>query len=518
MAAVRGSLIGHLAMLLWSVVLIGLAVWRTFVPLRYRGSDRLRIVGMLTEIAVTVVAVIATGYWDSPFVFCLLTPVIAAGFARGFAFSIATAAAVSVGIGVPAVTTGGADEITLANPGQLVVVLVLSALVAGYARRLFGEAEERHSLAMDRMGRLAEANALLFSLHRVAQSLPASLDLDEVLASTMTRLRDLFAFDAGAVLIWDEAISAWIVAAGEGIRARGSIAPDDLPAPVAGAAGRPDTTLFADLLVAGTTGLAPMSRSALYAPLRARGALVGLVALEHQQPGQFGAREVELIDGFVEAAALAIDNARWFARLRTVGADEERTRIARDLHDRVGQSLAYLAFELDRIVKRSEEEIVHSDLVHLRHDVRGVVSEVREALYDLRTDVSEQQDLGQTLESFLQRVGERTGLEISFKQQSTGRLALPQERELWRIAQEAITNVERHARAGRLTIRWQCDGERALLVVSDNGRGFPPGQTGRLDSYGIVGMRERADAVGARLDIDSVPGQGTTVRCRLEVT
>jgi len=504
-------------MLGWSALLIGVAAFRTFVPLRYQEERRMRAVGLVVEIAVDVIAVVATGYWDSPFVFCLLTPVIAAGFAAGFAFAIATATSIAIAVGVPAVVERGTEAVSLAGPGQWVVELFLAALVAGYARRLFGEAEERHSLAMDRMSRLAEANALLFSLHRVAQSLPASLDLDEVLASTMTRLRDLFAFDAGAVLLWDEAISAWVVATGEGVRPRGSLSPDELPQVVAAAAASPTATLVSDLLVQGRTGLAMLSRSALYAPLRARGALVGLVALEHQDPGHFGTREVELVDGFVEAAALAIDNARWFARLRTVGADEERTRIARDIHDRVGQSLAYLAFELDRLVKRAEGELVHGDLLQLRDDVRGVVSEVREALYDLRTDVSEHQDMSQTLESFLARFGERTGIEISLRQAVTGRLPLPQERELWRIAQEAIANVERHARAGRITIRWQCDGERALLVVSDNGRGFPSGQSGRMDSYGIIGMRERADAVGARLDIDSVPGQGTTVRCRLEV-
>ena len=91
------------------------------------------------------------------------------------------------------------------------------------------------------------------------------------------------------------------------------------------------------------------SRSGLYAPLRARGALVGLVAIEQHEPGFYGRRELRLLDGFVEPAALAIDNARWFARLRTIGADEERVRIARDMHDRVGQSLAFVAFKLDRL-------------------------------------------------------------------------------------------------------------------------------------------------------------------------
>ena len=73
-----------------------------------------------------------------------------------------------------------------------------------------------------------------------------------------------------------------------------------------------------------------------------------------REPNHFDRRDVELLSGYVEPAALAIDNARWFSRLRTVGAEEERNRLARDLHDRIGQSLAYLAFELDRLIRANE--------------------------------------------------------------------------------------------------------------------------------------------------------------------
>jgi signal transduction histidine kinase len=158
---------------------------------------------------------------------------------------------------------------------------------------------------------------------------------------------------------------------------------------------------------------------------------------------------------------------------------------------------------------------VHTELQRLRQDVRGVVSEMRETLYDLRTDVSETHDVVDTLEDFLRRVEERTHLQISFRHDRQGRLPLPQERELWRVAQEAITNVERHAHATHLSVSWHCDGESALLAIYDDGQGFPVGHAGRMDSYGIIGMRERADSIGARLEIESAPGQGTTVRCRL---
>jgi signal transduction histidine kinase len=159
---------------------------------------------------------------------------------------------------------------------------------------------------------------------------------------------------------------------------------------------------------------------------------------------------------------------------------------------------------------------VAEELDALRMEVREALVEVRETLGDLRTDVSEQRSLVDTLGVFLERVEARTGLEVNFTHRNGARLPVVQERELWRIAQEAIANVERHAHARHLSVRWEYDGAVALLAVADDGDGFQVGHAGRTDSYGITGMRERADAIGALLEIDSVVGGGTVVRCRLE--
>lgn len=86
---------------------------------------------------------------------------------------------------------------------------------------------------------------------------------------------------------------------------------------------------------------------------------------------------------------------------------------------------------------------------------------------------------------------------------------------MWRIAQEAITNVERHAKATRVRVVWRCNGDAAALDITDDGQGFPIGTAGRLDSYGILGMRERASSIGALLEISSEPERGTRVRCTL---
>lgn len=498
----------------WCVVVVLYNVFRIVRPLRYF-DDTASIVRVLGEVAFHTIAVAATGYWESPFVFALITAVMVAGFARGFAFAIRASITASLAIGLPYLLNEGNGVLNLRTTAQWTVELTLVALIAGYARRVTGEADRAHSIALDRLGRLADANTLLYSLHRVAQSLPASLDMGEVLDTTMGRLRDLFDFDGAVLLILDDTDGAWVTARWDGPRPASTYRTTELADPLIEALAVRQPVVVSDTIKHGG-GVSAEMGSGLYAALPARESTVGLIALEHRKASHFTHRDVELLSGFVEPAALAIDNARWFSRLRTVGADEERTRIARDLHDRIGQSLAYLAFELDRITKANTQgKPVGDHLEQLRGDVRGVIGEVRDTLYDLRTDVTDAKDLASILSEFLARVEQRSSLATELVLDVDGRLPLLQERELWRIAQEAITNVERHAKATTVSVRWKTTGTEAVLVIKDDGIGFPESNAGRLDSYGIVGMRERAASIGATLEISGSPGRGTVVRCEI---
>jgi signal transduction histidine kinase len=508
MAPARGPLVRPV--IGWALVLVVHAAWRT----RHSRSAE-SVVPFIVEVGLASAAIAATGYWESPFAFCALSGVMAAGFMRGYGFAVRLALAAGAAVTIPYIVTGGTEALVV---GQWVIELVLVAVLAGYARRMFGEAETRHSQTLDRMAQLAEANELLISLHRVAQQLPASLNLDSVVRSTLDRLRTIIASDVCAVLVKDDVTCRWVIAAGDGTALGRAFSDGELPRSLA--ATTTSSVASLNVCIEPGEGLGPdyLSHSGLYAPLRARGHLIGLIALEHHAPGVYGRRELQLLDGFIESAALSIDNARWFAKLRAIGADEERVRIARDMHDRLGQSLASVAFGLDLIRRQIDDEAIREDIDRLRTEVRGAVGEVRETLGDLRTDVTDKRGLTETLAVYLERVETRSGIEVNFSHQNGSRLPLNQEREVWRIAQEAITNAERHARANHLSVRWEHDGATALLAVADDGEGFVLGDSGRPDSYGIRGMQERAEAIGATLEVDSAPGGGTVVRCRLERT
>lgn len=515
--ASKGVLAGDPATVAATSAVVVYATLRSFRPIRY-STDLASMLRVLGDLALHVAAVAATGWWASPFVFTLLTAIVVAGFARGFAFALRVGVACSLAVSIPAVLLEPGD------PSEAIQLsatwsglLVLISLVAGYGRRVSGEADRERNLALDRLSRLADANALLYSLHRVAQTLPASLDMSEVLDSTVARLRGLIDFDSLIILLFDDTDGHWQVIRQEGCHLPARLGPTDLPVGLRQAIAESMVICCNDLGNRDGAGFDGRSGSGLYGVLSARGSIMGLIALEHRAHQRFDHRAGGLLAGFVPPLALALDNARWFARLRTVGADEERTRIARDLHDRIGQSLAYLAFELDRIVgKHHAGEALGDALDHLRDDVRGVIGEVRDTLYDLRTDVSEDSSIGAILHQYAERVADRTGLEFAIDAEEVQRLPILQEREMWRITQEAITNIERHANASRVQITWRCDGGRAAIRIIDDGIGFEIGRAGRLDSYGMLGMRERASSIGATLEVHSTPGRGTSITCVLD--
>lgn len=500
------------------IVLIVLAVYANYTtirPIPYRDDRPTRtLVGF--DVLIHLSAVMVTGNWASPFAFTLIPSTLLAGFAAGpgFAFQLVGASAGIISIRyLTDVGIDGGYRTTLAWCG----VLALVALTSGLARRVSQESQRQQQIALDRLGKLAEANALLFSLQRVAQTLPASLDLDDVLDSTLTRLLPLIDADAVTVLLYSDPDRSWDAVRVRGYRGPGSFSSEQLAVPLRDAMLTNRSIIVGDLEREGP-GVADGMASGIYASLRARGTLMGLIALESREPEHYEAQHAELLNGFIEPFGIAIDNARLFRRLRSVGADEERSRIARELHDRIGNALAMIGFEVDRLTMQAQRGTdVAAPLVELRQQVSSVVGDVREALYDLRTDVSDAQDLVATLTMFCDRVRSRSPLAVTFEADATHRLPLLQERELWQISREAITNVERHARADKLTVTWMCRPDAAELVIADNGQGFVKG-SGRPDSYGLVGMRERAASVNAVLDISSELGQGTTIRVSMGTT
>lgn len=500
-----------------TLLVVANTTYRSVQPLVYTGSPGDQSL-LLLEVALFWSVLAATAFWQSPLVIAASATLVVAGFAGGFRLALRIGAVMTLSLTVVSLALSAWNLDDIFTSIQWSALLLLTGIVAGYGRRVSGEASRRHSAALDRLSQLSDANTLLFNLHRLAQTLPASLDQTEVLESSMAKLRGLVQFDRAGFVLYEEADRSWTVANHQGLGVEGTIEPHHLPDGAKGALSTlravADSNLGDD-----NPGLSERSGSGLYAPLTARDRLVGLLVVESDQPGRYDERDRRAVQGFVEPTALAVDNARWFRRLRRTSVAEERSRIARELHDRIGQSLAGLGFDTDRLVRHhAAGHEVGPELEDLRAGVRAVTAEVRDALYDLRADVAEDKSLDRIIGEFADRVSERSGVSIDVDSEASTRLPLLQEREMWRIAQEALINVERHAGATSASIRWRCNAAKASLTVVDDGRGMTPGESGRVDSYGIVGMRERANNIGASLEIQSNPGEGTTVRCHLNLT
>jgi signal transduction histidine kinase len=494
-----------------AIALVAFATFQSFFQLDPAPSRKIRAL-VIFELLLTVGACTITGGLASPFVLTPVTGLLLAGYVWGRRATVGTAIAGAIAAAATIVMQS-VDATAQGAAGQIAVVFLLCGALGAFTRNLITDIESHRAAAIDQAAEMATANELLVSLHALAKTLPSSFDLREVVDSMRDRLRSVVRFSALVILVRDEAQSVWTVELAEGVRLPAHMNDYDLPQPLQRALESQVPILIEDRLVhPDEGGFAALARSGLYTALRARGALVGLIALEDVVPGVYGREQRDLIESLSSLLALSIDNARWFARLRTLGAEAERARIARELHDRVAQSLAYVAFELERMSNMPGDK--DAEIADLRVVVRDIVRELRETIYQLRANVSEAEDIVMVASGYLQRFAERTGITTHWLPSDSAPLPYRIEQELWRIGQEALVNVERHSQATEVMVRWAVHDGIARLEVADNGTGFEL-ETVVGEHYGLVGMRERADAIGAQLAIESRPGRGTKVAVEL---
>jgi len=211
--------------------------------------------------------------------------------------------------------------------------------------------------------------------------------------------------------------------------------------------------------------------------------------------------------------------AHYAATLEQLTLSRERNRLARELHDTLAHTLSGLAVQLEgvRSLWNSHPPQAYAMLEGALGATRSGLTETRHAIQALRSQPLENLGIELALQELGRSAAERAGFELSFERPDLP-LELPQSTEqcLYRVAQEALENVARHAGASRVVLRLEsCNGE-ARLTISDDGVGFDPATIRTEDRFGLRGMRERAELSGGSLVIESKPGAGTTVR--LEVS
>ena len=259
-------------------------------------------------------------------------------------------------------------------------------------------------------------------------------------------------------------------------------------------------------------------------PLVFKGRVIGVLETAHTtNEGSFDARELDLLRTLAAQAATAVANARLYQGVRAerdhiINVQEDlRKRLARDLHDGPAQVLASIAMRIDfsRKLLIHEPEKVDEELRGINEQVLRVTRDVRDMLFDLRPLVLESEGLAVALERFLERFKSLGGPKMHLFGEYHERLPYHTEATVFAIAQEAINNVVKHARARNCWIELREEPRALLISVRDDGVGFDV-QAIRQDyaqrgSWGMLNMRERAALVDAILSIRAQPGSGTTL-------
>jgi len=268
----------------------------------------------------------------------------------------------------------------------------------------------------------------------------------------------------------------------------------------------------ASALIQAVFGKQILGFSCLVVPLVASDQVIGLLFIVHDQAGYFDQDDQQRVHIFANLAAIALENVRLGELARASAVMEERSRIARDMHDAVSQSLfsASLIAEGLRDTRNASSARELQGLEELRLLTRAALAEMRALLLELHPGALTEKPLGNLLNSLCTAFTSRTQIGVALEVTGVDKLEPEVQEMLYRIAQEALNNISKHSAASAARVALTCSPEEVELVIADNGHGFDMANQAQA-SLGIGIMRERAAKIGAELRIESTLGVGTTI-------
>ncbi len=346
------------------------------------------------------------------------------------------------------------------------------------------------------------------ALHRVSVAIAALTDVDDVLQAVVAHARELLGADV-AVLLLEGADGRLELRAGAGAPGAFSDAaePDRAAPPETRARelDRPDPNPADAILPFVTPGAAVVRLSA---PLQRGGQTIGLLGIGARVTRGFDVDEVETLSSLANQATIALEHARLEARLRELAVVEERERIARELHDGIAQVLGYVNTKsqaIDGYLEGGRVDEARAQVAQLGSAARAVYVDVREAILGLRSPIEPGVGLGAAVEAHARRVANDSGFALDADIPPSARdLRLDGEAEsqVYRIVQEAFTNVRKHAAARRVRLSMAVADGRLAMTIDDDGRGLAAeAPSTDVPHYGLRTMHERAAEIGGTLVI-----------------
>jgi two-component system NarL family sensor kinase len=370
---------------------------------------------------------------------------------------------------------------------------------------------------------LRRLNHELSVLNAIARELNRSVNLSETLEFTLAQVAELLGLRTGWIWLMNEDSSEPYLAAAQNLPP--VLADDPRRMDGSGYCYCLDTYKRGDLegaanvnvltcsrlsgLVDGTDGL----RYHASIPLYAQEKKLGVMNVASPDWRSLSPEDLQLLYTIGDLLSIAVERARLFAQSTRLGAVEERNRLAREIHDTLAQGLTATALQLesaDALLDTGSQK-AHEPLRRALSLTRSNLEEARRSVLDLRAAPLEGRTLSEALKALVQRWEAETGIGARYGAVNGSRPLLPRvEAALYRICQEALTNVGQHSGAGRVTVRLVATPERVRLVVEDDGRGFDVSEV-PADRHGLAGMRERAEMLGGILEVRSGPGAGARI-------
>lgn len=257
-------------------------------------------------------------------------------------------------------------------------------------------------------------------------------------------------------------------------------------------------------------------RSWMRIPLVVRDEVVGMLTLHHSEPAHFGEREAGLALAFADQAAVALHNARLYQQAQQLASLHERQRLARELHDSVSQALYGISMgaHTARALLDKDPARAAAPVDYVLQLAEAAMAEMRALIFELRPESLEQEGLVAALEKQASALRARHQIAVVTELCAEPDVALAVKEALLRVAQEAMHNVVKHAGATTIDLRLAELGDDLVLTVHDDGRGFDP--TAEFPGHlGLHSMRERVEALGGHIWLESTPGKGTQVSAYL---
>jgi nitrate/nitrite-specific signal transduction histidine kinase len=382
----------------------------------------------------------------------------------------------------------------------ILVMMVVSVLAIAYGRYAFGEIDRLAGTLRQRNSELEARHAEAAALHRVSVAMTALVDIDEILRAVVENARTLLAADVSALVLSGPE--------GEGRLAAWSGPPEAVD-PSAGQPGEEFRRFVRpSYLVAN-----------LATPLRLADRTIGTLAVGGREGRAYGVGDVETLSSLAGQAAIALENDRLQRELRELAVRGERERIAREMHDGLAQVLGYVNTKsqaVAELLSAGRTDAARVQLGELAVAARSVYVDVREAILGLSSPIPPDRGLVGALEEYAERFSEASKLAARVEAPESVRglvLAPDVQAQVFRIVQEALTNVRKHASARRVVVSLNLEEGTLVVQVEDDGKGMAASGSPPPDwpHYGLHTMQERAATIGAELRFDDGDPRGTRV-------